>query len=246
LRAPLKTFHHGQGESELRFDCGRPLAKSLEIAVARLAWAHGSDRPAYRGLPCDDPDDGGGKALRHGGDDREQRRIRPINAQAGHQDGNLRQPTLRRRIVRSRRRAPTRIGSSAALQPASLLRRVRRSIRARPSIRNDATGFRRPAVRRCWARSRRIAVRRGGLPLKGLQRVKDLPPLRLILQVDVSRVAYGFSPLQTASVQIRRSARRGEGATIERPPPKLRHHLTNTISISRRPRQPRLVSIKKN
>jgi hypothetical protein len=106
------------------------------------------------------------------------------------------------------------------LQPASLMRRIRRSITARSSIRNGATGFRRPVVRLCWAASRRIAPGRSGLPLRGPECVKDLPPLRLILRGDVSRVA---APDGLNAIPTPRTApgERREGAMIDLPLPKL-------------------------
>ena len=100
LRAPLEILHHRQGGAELRLDRGGALAKFLEVAVRRLAGPNRHDGGMHRGLPRDDADDGGGKALRHVGDDREQLGVRPIHSHAGHQDGNRRQPNLRGRIVR--------------------------------------------------------------------------------------------------------------------------------------------------
>ena len=99
-----RSFTSRQGGAELRLDRGGALAKFLEVAAPRLARANRHDGGMRRGLPCDDADDGGGKALRHVGDDQEQLGVRPVHSHAGHQDGNRRQTSLPGRIVHSARR----------------------------------------------------------------------------------------------------------------------------------------------
>ena len=98
-------------------------ARSRNFSRSRPRGSPGPNRHdggMRRGLPCDDADDGGGKALRHVGDDQEQLGVRPVHSHAGHQDGNRRQTSLRR-PNRSQARPPIRTGS--AYRPsASLLR----------------------------------------------------------------------------------------------------------------------------
>ncbi len=136
LRAPLKIVHPRQRGPEFRFDSGRALAKSFELAAARLAGADGDERGMQRQLPCGDADDGGGKTPREVGHDRQQLGVGPIRAHTRQKSRNGRQPILHRR----RTRAPA-AAHRFETEPDAARRRPGARIRPRPLSRSSATAI---------------------------------------------------------------------------------------------------------